>query len=690
MSLSQTSAQWVQTAGPGGVDVNSVVVADTNVFIGTTLGVYRSADNGSHWSEAGAGLSDPDVLVLAVSSDTAGGRKLFAGTSSGAIYRSTDSGTEWTMIKSGLGHIKAMYTPGANLWVSASGTYLSADGGTSWKRADRGLPGNVTSFTSIGTQVFAAASNYGVFRTTDNGANWALVNGGEPSIMLAWTIAAVGTRLFVGTPLLGMYISTDSGASWRQGTGPNTVYCFAVKGNDLYAGTDHGVWRTSDYGASATDLGDGLGVHDVRALAVSGANLFAGNELGTGVWRSTDDGAVWAKANNGLPDLSVVSAIAVLPGRYISGYPMFAATPMGICLSEDNGARWHLMGLANTHIHSLEESGGSILAGTDDGIFRSADLGRSWLDESTGLSNRAIQFAAGRLPQDIFVSNSQGGVAVTHDLGDSWRESYQGLPGSIVRSIVPLGSYLFAGMENDGVYRSSDTGATWQAANAGIEHEWIGDLALCGDSLVAGGAGGRVFLSSDLGATWRVVDVAMAKSNVQSLVVVPNDSGGQIIFAGTTGSGVFRSVDGGRTWSDVSTGLTNLNVQSLTATLGPYSPLKLIAGTAGSSVWLRLGSEILSVEESGSAIPKVFALEQNYPNPFNPKTLIQYALPQRSHVTLTVFNMLGQQVATLVNGEIDVGYHTVQFDGSNLAGGVYFYRLHADNFAETKKLLLVK
>jgi hypothetical protein len=85
-----------------------------------------------------------------------------------------------------------------------------------------------------------------------------------------------------------------------------------------------------------------------------------------------------------------------------------------------------------------------------------------------------------------------------------------------------------------------------------------------------------------------------------------------------------------------------------------------------------------------------FELLQNYPNPFNPSTTIRYALPQRSHVTLTVFNTLGQQVATLVNDSREAGYHDVRFDSSGLASGVYFYRLRAGDYVGTKRLLLLR
>jgi hypothetical protein len=92
----------------------------------------------------------------------------------------------------------------------------------------------------------------------------------------------------------------------------------------------------------------------------------------------------------------------------------------------------------------------------------------------------------------------------------------------------------------------------------------------------------------------------------------------------------------------------------------------------------------------GQVIPAEFQLEQNYPNPFNPSTTMRYGLPNRSHVQMAIFNTLGQQVALLVQGEQEAGYHEVRFDASGLSSGVYFYRLHAGDFVQTRKLLLIR
>jgi len=109
---------------------------------------------------------------------------------------------------------------------------------------------------------------------------------------------------------------------------------------------------------------------------------------------------------------------------------------------------------------------------------------------------------------------------------------------------------------------------------------------------------------------------------------------------------------------------------------------------------------ITGVQEPVASVPTGYALSQNYPNPFNPTTTIRFSLPHREHVTLEVFDILGRKVATLVDGEISSGEHTVVFsatggsasggDAKGLSSGVYFYRIRAGNFVATRKLMLLK
>ena len=96
-----------------------------------------------------------------------------------------------------------------------------------------------------------------------------------------------------------------------------------------------------------------------------------------------------------------------------------------------------------------------------------------------------------------------------------------------------------------------------------------------------------------------------------------------------------------------------------------------------------------SVDESGT-MPSAIRLDQNYPNPFNPSTTIHYKLPHSSFVTLSIYNILGQQVATLVRERQQAGDHRVKFRGNGLPSGVYFYRLTSGDVIQTKRLLLLK
>jgi len=99
---------------------------------------------------------------------------------------------------------------------------------------------------------------------------------------------------------------------------------------------------------------------------------------------------------------------------------------------------------------------------------------------------------------------------------------------------------------------------------------------------------------------------------------------------------------------------------------------------------------LIGITSNQNEIPSDYSLLQNYPNPFNPTTNIRFNLPKSGVVTLKVYNILGKEVATLVNGNLNAGSYTFNWDANGYASGVYFYRLQSGNFVETKKMILVK
>lgn len=149
------------------------------------------------------------------------------------------------------------------------------------------------------------------------------------------------------------------------------------------------------------------------------------------------------------------------------------------------------------------------------------------------------------------------------------------------------------------------------------------------------------------------------------------------------------------------TGASYSDVDSTIATLGVLEGEEItmkwtVIAMAGDSVKLASNHHIItmkrqvSVSNEEEELPVSFSLEQNYPNPFNPSSTIQFSLPEASEVRLDVFTITGQHVSTLVNNRLNSGEHSVTFDGSNLASGVYIYRIVAGKFMKTKRMTLIK
>ncbi len=99
---------------------------------------------------------------------------------------------------------------------------------------------------------------------------------------------------------------------------------------------------------------------------------------------------------------------------------------------------------------------------------------------------------------------------------------------------------------------------------------------------------------------------------------------------------------------------------------------------------------ITGIRQNEQSIPNNYLLFQNYPNPFNPSTKIKFALLQNSQTKLIIYDLLGREIQTLINKELEAGYHEINFDASSFPGGVYFYRIQAGDFIQTKKMILIK
>ena len=134
-----------------------------------------------------------------------------------------------------------------------------------------------------------------------------------------------------------------------------------------------------------------------------------------------------------------------------------------------------------------------------------------------------------------------------------------------------------------------------------------------------------------------------------------------------------------------STGLTPNTTYNGFLNVGSNDPLRPVK-----NIRLKIIVGNTGVQNVVTGIPTEFELKQNYPNPFNPSTVISYALPKDGYASIKVYNAVGKEVATLVNENKKAGYYETRFNGADLASGLYFYKIEAGNFTQTRKMLLIK
>jgi len=676
------SAQWMQTSFPSGATASCFMPSGGFVFAGTSGGVYRSSDSGLTWAAASAGLTNNQVTALAATAT-----HLLVSAYGGGVYRSTDNGGSWTPANDGLPdlYVTALTVHGGTLFAGAfSGVYQSTDNGASWDSA--GLDVRVSQFAAIGSCLFAGTYGWGVYRF-DNGAQWTSVHGGQ----IISALVAVGTDLFAVDQFV--HRSSDLGATWTSqssGIAQNDLRSLAAGGSTLFAaGPGDGVYSSTDRGDTWEYAGDGLTDRYVYALGSTGAALFAGTP--GKIWMlpltlsPLDIPYSWAQVGLGGES---VNCLAQLPNGCI-----VAGTQSGMTYtSTDNGLSW-IPGnavLDATGVLALAtDSTGSVFAGTQGGgVYHSTDNGVTWHQNNSGLTITSVHsikvgpgsvvYAAGG---DFQPPEAWGAVFRSDDHGEHWTKMGDGVYGTalLAMGISPKTATMIVSSGSGRYYRSTNGGTVWSELE--LPEGWAGMCieAMANGWFFAGSTGGGVYRSTDDGATWTLTHAG----TVQALCF--NTRG--YVFEGLANSeGVAVSVDSGGTYTPIIVGLTHRWVHALLSLPTGH----ILAGTEfGGGVYRTMRSTTSIRQRLGSPGQRL-ALEQNYPNPFNPTTTIRYNLPHRAHISLAVFNTLGQKVAELVNDDLGGGYHEVEFNAGNLASGVYFYRLQAGSFVEVKRLVLMR
>jgi hypothetical protein len=291
---------WEARSTPA-VEIRSVILSDATLFAASNgSGVFRSTDNGNTWVASRTGMTELTCFAMA-----ANGSTLFAATSGAGVARSTTNGITWETIRNGhpgnqvlaLGVFNNVVYSG----TFGAGIYRSTNNGTSWRAANGGIPAGVSvqAFAQLGSAIYAGTDN-GVFLSLDNGNNWLPLNSGVQAGTIprnVYGLIANGNAVFAGeintgaVSGRGVFRTTDNGASWRLiNVGlplPINVYSFVEYGGAIYIGTSRGIYRTFNNGDSWLAVNDGFSPTPsaipsvfVFSLAVCGTGLFAGTSGG--------------------------------------------------------------------------------------------------------------------------------------------------------------------------------------------------------------------------------------------------------------------------------------------------------------------------------------------------------------------------------------------------------------------------
>lgn len=652
--------------------------------------------------------------------------KGFVGVSNNELLKTADDGVTWTSYTIGGpdgGAVRGIYFATENEgWalVSTSGEAAirhTSDGCATWKTQMTNSTGDIEamSFSSPnhGVCVGGGSGRIDLYYTKD-GATWtkAPLPDGFPNVYTRMDVRAVK-----------MY---DDNIVYAAGWGSRAA---GLQPSLLLKSIDGGENWT--YLSLPTDQREYVNLYSIAVLDANTVIASGGASYeGTVIIKTTDGGTNWERINAkfgfALKTLSVA-------GDKILG----AGSGGGVLISEDAGETWSMPAIIpSTSLYALTTYGNNMLiAGGYEGmLLKSTDLGLSWkaLFASDGEHCPTIK--------DIdFVDSNVGYLArynrmisKTTDGGETWFTVY---PDTSATSSIFYGvdfvdenvGYVVgkAGTGVSAVYKTTDGGSSWTTQIGGFADHLLGVAFSDADHGVVVGRDLVVEYTNDGGITWNAGAISgspSSSSDLDRVYFYDSQNGiavGDIVLKTTDGgvnwdyiplptttemnTGVMYSpdhwvlsggheinvtYDAGQTWTNIIDWNVFDNLQLYGTALDKNN--KLWVSSSSSEIYTT--SSLVSVSDDFNQ-PQKFTLEQNYPNPFNPSTNINFVIPTTEFVTLSIYDVLGRNIATVIDNRLlQAGAHSIQLSASeyNLSSGIYFYELKSGSHFVTKKMVLMK
>ena len=646
-------------------------------------GVFKTADGGTSWDRAPVSGS-----LVSFGSKSVGWVYGGAG-----LFKTIDSGSSWeyinatslSNIQGGAACIFALNKD--SVWISKNYSYnnggsicFSSDGGNNWVQQN-----SIASNTSY--QV-----NYNDIKISNSGIG-----------------IAVGEILI--NDLHPHYISfiertSDYGNTWQQISVDTTLSLkVAVSGNndewlifgnnkmhaisDFYPielkSSDAGL--TWNYKAQIFNNYYYNSVLTAEYIKKDNVLLVSGYD---GIYRSMNFGDSFRRLSN----KNEIGVKGFALDKYSTSENQLAiavSTGDSLIVSEDGGRNWHkkYINEAGSLSGKVTVADGVIFAGINNGLYQSTDSGNSWVKIYSNYYGilRLTAYDKNNVAILSYYGNSYF-IIYTTDGGTNWTStpySQFSFDTQLMKDgkIFACGNYYDSTSNNHGsIYTSKDYGHNWHLIDTKYKMNKIRAINK-NDALAISNY--EIYRSTDSGESWSIIRTSNDYFTYFDNFAFKDSINGTLKIAYQ----LYNSNDAGLNWakSDLSLptwgSISNMEYNN-------FGDLIIVSGE-GMCIYKNpdygyQGKDVNEITEENMNVK----LSQNYPNPFNPTTIISYTIPQSGFVQLNVYDMLGREVARLVNKEQQSGGYNIEFNASSLTSGVYFYRLKSGGFIKTKKLILLK
>jgi photosystem II stability/assembly factor-like uncharacterized protein len=664
-------------------DFYGIQFLDANIgFVcGEKCTIMKTTNGGTNWSK----LPSPDTITTLYALyfyDVNNGYILSTRTSpdTSRIYKTSNGGITWTLqlthtgsdleefdffdathgvaVGGGLGKMDLYYTTNGTSWTKATNPTVPSGYTRLDVHAVQFVTQSVVYACGWGSSVGLQPSIH--LKSTDGGATWTYltqaannktyVNLNGIYFKDALNGVAAGGASFEGTVIVR---TSDGGTNWIPISNP-----FGYTASALIGKGEH-IWIPDNALGFSNNFGNSFSLLTKIPSGTVYAIQFVNNNIGyaagyNGIFLKTTDGGInwigsYTKVNDKCPNSSDIHFINQNVGYITRGY-------RGVIKTTNGGTTWFSVladtnstSMPNESVYFIDENNGFVagrIASNLDAIYKTTNGGISWTVK-TGQANKnlnAIAFA-NQTTGCAFANDSK--ALFTTDAGATWTQStFTNLPGGLLRDISDLVFY-------DGLKG------------------------------IAVGEDATIFTTTNGGAVWNYSTIA---GSLIDLSAVDFKSTSNFYTCGS--DYLYETTDGGINW-----------IVKLDSSFLDRANLYSIDISPNGFIWLGSGSSkifsnapYLSLNKEMNEQPNNFELNQNYPNPFNPSTTISFELKTSTFVTLKIFDILGNEVAKLIEKEMTPGFHELNYSVkySELNSGVYFYRLQAGNKMETKKMILIK